>query len=90
MTERVRGARVRGADLGIHEHRPRPAGTPPGASRVAKVAAALPVNGEGAASGVEAAPWGSFAQPKRLNAFQPPPTRTRVLNVAVPDLPVPL
>lgn len=90
MTERVRGAGVRGADLGVHGHRPHPAGTPPGASRVAKVAAAVPVNGEGAAPEVGAAPAGSFAQPKRLNAFQPPPTRARVWNVAVPDFPVPL
>lgn len=90
MTERVRLTGVRGSDLGIREQRRHPAGTPAGASRVVKVANRAPVNGEGAAPEVEAAPRGSFAQPRRLNAFQPPPTRTRVLNVAVPDCPVPL
>lgn len=90
MTERVRSVEARRADLGIRGDRSVRAGSGRGPARVAKVAAAGRTDGEGAASEVEAAPRGSSAQPRRLNAFQPPPTRTRVLKVAVPDLPVPL
>ncbi len=90
MTERVRRSGAHLADLGVRRGGSVRAGSGPGPGRVAKVAAAGLPNGDGAAPEVEAAPRGSFAQPKRLNAFQPPPTRTRALNVAVPDVPVPL